>query len=72
MVLMVVGIGLIGVLTATVASYFIGEGAEKENAALQERLDRIEGMLVQSLAQGADLRQAALRKEPSSQPTTQD
>jgi voltage-gated potassium channel len=49
-VLMVVGIGMIGVLTATVASYFIGQGVDEEKAALQQRLDRIEGMLVQALA----------------------
>jgi voltage-gated potassium channel len=49
-VLMLVGIGLIGILTATVASFFIGQGADEEKAALQQRLDRIEGMLGQILA----------------------
>jgi voltage-gated potassium channel len=44
-VLMLVGIGLIGVLTATVASYFVEEQANKGNAELSERLDRIETML---------------------------
>jgi voltage-gated potassium channel len=44
-VLMLVGIGLIGVLTATVASYFVEEQANKGNAKLSERLDRIETML---------------------------
>lgn len=44
-VLMVVGIGLIGVLTATVASYFVGEKANQDQAALAERLDRIETIL---------------------------
>jgi hypothetical protein len=42
---MLVGIGLIGVLTATVASYFVEEQANKGNAKLSERLDRIETML---------------------------
>jgi voltage-gated potassium channel len=49
-VLMLVGIGLLGVLTATVASFFIGQGADEEKAALQRRLDRIDGMLAQILA----------------------
>jgi voltage-gated potassium channel len=49
-VLMLVGIGLIGILTATVASFFIGQGAGEEKAALEGRLDRIEGMLTQILA----------------------
>ncbi len=42
-VLMLTGIGLIGVLTATVASFFV---AEKANAT-DERLERIEAMLAQ-------------------------
>jgi voltage-gated potassium channel len=49
-VLMLVGIGLIGVLTATVASFFVQEAADAEKAALHERLDRIETMLAQALA----------------------
>ena len=53
-VLMVVGIGMIGVLTATVASYFIGQGVDEDKVALQARLDRIEGILVQVLAQGSE------------------
>lgn len=40
-VLMLVGIGLIGVLTATVASYFVAGKAEQDKAELNERLDRI-------------------------------
>jgi voltage-gated potassium channel len=48
-VLMLVGIGLIGVLTATVASYFIEEKADREKADLNQRLDRIETMLTQAL-----------------------
>jgi len=60
-VLMLVGIGLIGVLTATVASYFVEEKANDDKAELVERLDRIEsavdrldhieGMLVALLAE---------------------
>lgn len=49
-VLMLVGIGLIGVLTATVASYFVEEKADQEKAELDQRLDRIEAMLAQALA----------------------
>ncbi len=49
-VLMLVGIGLIGVLTATVASYFIEQKTDQEKAELNQRLDRIEAMLAQALA----------------------
>jgi voltage-gated potassium channel len=52
-VLMLSGIGLIGVLTATVASYFVSEGDEKaaaERAEMVARLDRIERALA-SLAE---------------------
>ncbi len=48
-VLMLVGIGLIGTLTATVASYFVEEQADKEKVDLTQRLDRIEAMLAQAL-----------------------
>jgi voltage-gated potassium channel len=44
-VLMLVGIGLIGVLTATVASYFVETKAESDKVEINERLDRIEAML---------------------------
>jgi voltage-gated potassium channel len=44
-VLMFVGIGLIGVLTATVASFFVEESADDDRAELLERLDRMESML---------------------------
>jgi len=47
--LMLVGIGLIGLLTATVASFFVEERADADRAALTERLDRIETMLAQAL-----------------------
>jgi voltage-gated potassium channel len=48
-VLMLVGIGLIGVLTATVASYFVEEKADREKAELTDRLDRIERWLTRVL-----------------------
>jgi type II secretory pathway pseudopilin PulG len=44
-VLMLVGIGLIGILTATVASYFVEQGDDANSADLNLRLDRIEAML---------------------------
>jgi len=44
-ILMLVGIGLIGVLTATVASYFVEQSNDEERAELVERLDRMEAML---------------------------
>jgi voltage-gated potassium channel len=52
-VLMFVGIGLIGVLTATVASYFVEQSADEDRAELVERLDRMEAMLRQ-LTDGAE------------------
>ena len=42
-VLMLVGIGLIGALTATVASYFVEENTTK----VEERLEKIEALLEQ-------------------------
>jgi len=53
-VLMLVGIGLIGALTATVASYFVEEKADREKAELSERLDRIESLLTQVLNEPKD------------------
>jgi voltage-gated potassium channel len=47
-VLMLVGIGLIGVLTATVASFFVQQTADEQTVDLkdlQKRLGRIEQML---------------------------
>ena len=49
--LMLMGIGLIGVLTATVASYFVEEKADRERIELTERLDRIEELLKTVLEQ---------------------
>jgi voltage-gated potassium channel len=54
-VLMLVGIGLLGTLTATVASYFVGQQQDKDTAELDDRLDRIERLLeqlTQALPQG--------------------
>lgn len=45
-VIMLVGIGFIGVLTATVASFFVQEQADEEKVELMARLDRIEALLV--------------------------
>lgn len=44
-VLMLAGIGLVGVLTATVASYFVEESKSAQLASLEDRLDRIEALL---------------------------
>ncbi len=46
-VLMLVGIGLLGVLTATVASYFVDQKTDK----LEERLERMEALLLELAAQ---------------------
>jgi len=50
-VLMLVGIGLIGTLTASVASYFVEEQAGREKAELSRRLERIEAMLARALTE---------------------
>lgn len=44
-VLMLVGIGLVGVLTATVASYFVEKGSKEDMAELVTRLERMERTL---------------------------
>jgi voltage-gated potassium channel len=49
-VLMLTGIGLVGVLSATVASYFVGQRAEADMTELHRRLDRIESALTVALA----------------------
>jgi len=61
-VLMLAGIGLIGVLTATVASYFIEEKTDQEKAELNQRLDRIEAMVARALARPDDPGQAITPK----------
>jgi voltage-gated potassium channel len=62
--LMLVGIGLIGTLTATVASYFV---QERTNAT-EDRLERIEALLVQIL--GSTDRQGSSNNENGSSPST--
>jgi voltage-gated potassium channel len=49
-VLMLTGIGLVGVLSATVASYFVGQRADADMTELHRRLDRIESALTRALA----------------------
>jgi voltage-gated potassium channel len=44
-VLMLVGIGLIGVLTASIASYFVQERSDKKAEDVHRRLERIEALL---------------------------
>lgn len=45
LLLMVVGIGLVGVVTANVAAYFVEREQAEEMAVLREQLDRIEALL---------------------------
>jgi voltage-gated potassium channel len=52
-VLMLTGIGLVGVLSATVASYFVEQRAEADMTELHRRLDRIEALLARALAASA-------------------
>jgi voltage-gated potassium channel len=47
-VLMLTGIGLVGVLSATVASYFVGQRADADMLELHRKLDRIEALLTQA------------------------
>jgi voltage-gated potassium channel len=46
-VLMLVGIGLVGAVTATVASYFVEQRQDANTVELEQRLERIEGLLKQ-------------------------
>jgi Ion channel len=68
-VLMLVGIGLIGVLTATVASFFVQEGPDKERDELITRLERIEAMLEHLVPEGVmidgALADSASKRQPS-------
>lgn len=50
-VLMLVGIGLVGVLTATIASYFLEQQKDDKLAAVEARLARIEELLIQATSQ---------------------
>jgi voltage-gated potassium channel len=64
-VLMLVGIGLIGVLTATIASYFVEQKSDQEKDELNERLKRIEAMLGQALALSSSLGEKITAEEES-------
>jgi voltage-gated potassium channel len=44
-VLMLTGIGLVGVLSASIASYFVGQQSGQDMTELHQRLDRIEATL---------------------------
>lgn len=57
-VLMITGIGLVGVLSATVASYFVGQRSEKDMTELHRRLDRIEAALTR-LTENAETAETA-------------
>ena len=46
-VLMLLGVGLYGLLAASLASFFIGEREEQQEDELRIRLDRMEAMLSQ-------------------------
>jgi voltage-gated potassium channel len=50
-VLMLVGIGLLSVVTANVAAYFVEAGEEDNDADVRERLERMEQMLAELLAE---------------------
>lgn len=71
-VLMLVGIGLLGVLTAAVASYFVGETVNQDKAALDARLDKIEGMLTEVLARPGDSGEHAVLRVESVTTATED
>jgi type II secretory pathway pseudopilin PulG len=62
---MLVGIGLIGVLTATIASYFVEQKSDQEKDELNERLKRIEAMLGQALALSSSLGEKITAEEES-------
>lgn len=57
-VLMLTGIGLIGVLTATVASFFVQQDSGKERDELAARLERIEGILARAFPDPAQPEQS--------------
>jgi voltage-gated potassium channel len=54
-VLMLVGIGIIGVLTANIAAFFVEVDEEDNDADVRERLDRIEQLLNELLAEKATI-----------------
>jgi voltage-gated potassium channel len=53
-ILMLLGIGLLAVVTATVAAYFVEQDEGSELADFRERLDRIESLLRATLDQRGD------------------
>jgi voltage-gated potassium channel len=55
-VLMLVGIAVVGVFTATVASFFFEQGKTKEHAQLEARLDAIDAKLDALLRQQSEKR----------------
>jgi voltage-gated potassium channel len=50
-VLMLVGIGLLGVITANIAAFFVETDEEEKNQEFSDRLDRIERLLLELHAQ---------------------
>jgi voltage-gated potassium channel len=52
-VLMLVGIGLLGVITANIAAFFVESDESEKNQELSDRLDRIEHLLSELHAQAA-------------------
>jgi voltage-gated potassium channel len=65
-VLMLVGIGLVGVLTATVASYFVEQRDQSRDTELDARLERIEQILESIVSDG---RTSAAGNERSAEPS---
>jgi voltage-gated potassium channel len=53
-VLMLTGIGLVGVLSASIASYFVGQQSGQDMTELNQRLDRIEAALARLVPDEAD------------------
>ncbi|MGC8628139.1 MAG: potassium channel family protein [Acidimicrobiales bacterium] len=64
-VLMFVGIGLMGTITATVASFFAEETSGRDNRQMQARLDKIETTLAQLFTSAPN---ASTLSEPSVAP----
>jgi voltage-gated potassium channel len=60
--LMLVGIGLIGVLTATVASFFVDQKTDK----LEDRLERMEALLLELVGRNGEMGSAAQNGSSSS------
>jgi hypothetical protein len=71
-ILMLTGIGVIGVFTATVASFFFENEQQSDSAELAVTLDRIEHKLDELLSEPGDWRSFSVVVEPASveRPTT--